>query len=311
MVRPMSRRRREYGDVAPAVWSARWTSLIATSSSPELPEASAPPWPGGSPPAELGSSSLTWAMSPGSWPSCPRPSASPPTSSTEQGNIDADRPAEEAFGPVDLFFANAGIGGGTDLATSEESWQQAFDVNVNAHRWAAKHLIDGWLARGEGYFCSTASAAGLLLQIGSAPYTLTKRAAVAFAEWLAVTYGDARAAGQLPVPAGRQHRDAAHRRRPRTRRGRHPGGAVGRRGARAGAGGRRRRRRHRRGAVPDPAPPRGARTTCAARPTTRIAGWPGCASCRLGSSGSSRRPARPLRGRPETRLGGRDYPRWP
>ncbi len=109
--------------------------------------------------------------------------------STEQGNVDLIARAEEAFGPVDLFFANAGIGGGTDLDTPEESWQQAFDVNVNAHRWAAKHLIGGWLARGEGYFCSTASAAGVLLQIGSAPYTLTKRAAVAFAEWLAVTYG--------------------------------------------------------------------------------------------------------------------------
>jgi NAD(P)-dependent dehydrogenase (short-subunit alcohol dehydrogenase family) len=62
---------------------------------------------------------------------------------------------------------------------------------VHAHRWAAKHLLPGWLARGEGYFCSTASAAGLLAQIGSAPYTMTKRAAVAFAEWLSITYGDA------------------------------------------------------------------------------------------------------------------------
>ena len=63
-------------------------------------------------------------------------------------------------------------------------------MNVNAHRWAAKHLLHGWLARGEGYFCSTASAAGLLVQISSAPYTLTKRSAVAFAEWLSITYGD-------------------------------------------------------------------------------------------------------------------------
>ncbi|CAN5709281.1 MAG: SDR family oxidoreductase [Ilumatobacteraceae bacterium] len=108
---------------------------------------------------------------------------------TEQGNVDLIARAEEAFGPVDLFCANAGIGGGTGLDTPEDSWQRAFDVNVNAHRWAAKHLIDGWLARGEGYFCSTASAAGLLAQIGSAPYTLTKRAAVAFAEWLSITYG--------------------------------------------------------------------------------------------------------------------------
>ena len=110
--------------------------------------------------------------------------------STEAGNVALIHQAEAEFGPIDLFFANAGIGGGTDLSTTEADWQLAFDVNVNAHRWAVKHLLDGWLARGEGYFCSTASAAGLLLQIGSAPYTLTKRAAVAFAEWLAVTYGE-------------------------------------------------------------------------------------------------------------------------
>ena len=111
--------------------------------------------------------------------------------STEAGNVHLIERAEEAFGQIDLFFANAGIGGGTDLeSTTEEAWQHTFDVNVNAHRWAAKHLLPGWLARGEGYFCSTASAAGLLTQIGSAPYTLTKHAAVAFAEWLSVTYGD-------------------------------------------------------------------------------------------------------------------------
>jgi NAD(P)-dependent dehydrogenase (short-subunit alcohol dehydrogenase family) len=111
--------------------------------------------------------------------------------SSEDGNVELIRRAEEAFGPIELFFANAGIGGGTDLeSTTEEAWGQVFDINVNAHRWAVKHLLPGWLAAGEGYFCSTASAAGLLVQIGSAPYTVTKRAAVAFAEWLSVTYGD-------------------------------------------------------------------------------------------------------------------------
>jgi NAD(P)-dependent dehydrogenase (short-subunit alcohol dehydrogenase family) len=110
--------------------------------------------------------------------------------STEAGNVALIDHAESLFGPIDLFFANAGVATGTDLETSEDAWRHAFDVNVNAHRWAAKHLLPGWLARGEGYFCSTASAAGVLLQIGSAPYTVTKRAAVAFAEWLSVTYGD-------------------------------------------------------------------------------------------------------------------------
>lgn len=109
--------------------------------------------------------------------------------STEAGNVALIEAAEAAFGPIDLFFANAGIGGGTDLDTPEADWEQAFAINVHAHRWAAKHLVPGWLARGEGYFCSTASAAGVLAQIGSAPYTMTKRAAVAFAEWLSITYG--------------------------------------------------------------------------------------------------------------------------
>jgi NAD(P)-dependent dehydrogenase (short-subunit alcohol dehydrogenase family) len=109
---------------------------------------------------------------------------------SEAGNVALIEAATDRFGPIDLFFANAGIGGGTTLDTPEADWQRAFDVNVNAHRWAAKHLVPEWLARGEGYFCSTASAAGLLTQIGSAPYTLTKHAAVAFAEWLSVTYGD-------------------------------------------------------------------------------------------------------------------------
>jgi NAD(P)-dependent dehydrogenase (short-subunit alcohol dehydrogenase family) len=111
--------------------------------------------------------------------------------STEAGNIALIEAATNAFGPVDLFFANAGVATGTDLAdTDEHTWETAFAVNVHAHRWAAKHLVPGWLERGDGYFCSTASAAGLLAQIGSAPYTLTKRAAVAFAEWMAITYGD-------------------------------------------------------------------------------------------------------------------------
>lgn len=109
---------------------------------------------------------------------------------TEAGNQHLVAMAEDAFGPIDLFFANAGVAIGSDLSTTEAEWELAFNVNVHAHRWAAKYLLPGWLARGEGYFCSTASAAGLLSQIGSAPYSLTKHAAVAFAEWLSITYGD-------------------------------------------------------------------------------------------------------------------------
>ena len=104
--------------------------------------------------------------------------------------IDLVARAQEAFGPVDLFCANAGVAVGTDLETPEEVWDLALGVNVRAHLYAAKALLPGWLERGEGYFLTTASAAGLLTQIGSAPYAVTKHAAVAFAEWLSVTYGD-------------------------------------------------------------------------------------------------------------------------
>jgi len=105
--------------------------------------------------------------------------------------VDVIDQAEARFGPIDLYCANAGIGVGGDLATPDSVWDQAFAVNVKAHYYAARRLVPGWVSRGEGYFLSTASAAGLLSQIGSAPYAVTKHAAVAFAEWLSITYGDA------------------------------------------------------------------------------------------------------------------------
>lgn len=98
--------------------------------------------------------------------------------------------AEAEFGPVDLYFANAGIGGQPGLAADESAWDQALDVNLRAHIRAAQILVPQWEERGEGYFVSTASAAGLLTQIGSATYSTTKHAAVGFAEWLSVTYGN-------------------------------------------------------------------------------------------------------------------------
>lgn len=118
--------------------------------------------------------------------------AVPSDVATEDGNRSLVKTASELLvSGIDLFFANAGVGTGTTLeTTSEAEWNTAFDVNVHAHRWAAKHLIPMWLDRGHGYFCSTASAAGLLSQIGSMPYSVTKAAAVAFAESLQITYGD-------------------------------------------------------------------------------------------------------------------------
>jgi NAD(P)-dependent dehydrogenase (short-subunit alcohol dehydrogenase family) len=104
--------------------------------------------------------------------------------------VDLVARAASAFGPVDLFCANAGVAVGTDEAAPDAEWDLALAVNVKAHVYAARALLPAWLERREGYFLATASAAGLLTQIGSAPYAVSKHAAVAFAEWLSVTYGD-------------------------------------------------------------------------------------------------------------------------
>jgi NAD(P)-dependent dehydrogenase (short-subunit alcohol dehydrogenase family) len=92
-------------------------------------------------------------------------------------------------GPVDLYCANAGVPGAQGLGDDEDDWARTIDANVLAHVRAARLLLPGWLQRGSGYFVATASAAGLLTQIGAAPYAVTKHAAVAFAEWLSITYG--------------------------------------------------------------------------------------------------------------------------
>ena len=94
------------------------------------------------------------------------------------------------FGAIDLFCSNAGIIGHGGAETSDEDWERIWGINVKAHIYAARHVVPQMLARGEGYLLQTASAAGLLSQIGSASYAVTKHAAVAFAEWLSITYGD-------------------------------------------------------------------------------------------------------------------------
>ncbi len=97
---------------------------------------------------------------------------------------------ERRYGAVDLFVSNAGYGraGGLDLPTSE--WQKMMNVHAFSHLAAARAVIPGMLKRGGGYLLSTASAAGLLTQMDSGPYALSKHAAVAFAEWVAINYGD-------------------------------------------------------------------------------------------------------------------------
>jgi NAD(P)-dependent dehydrogenase (short-subunit alcohol dehydrogenase family) len=97
----------------------------------------------------------------------------------------------ERFGRIDLFCSNAGISvRGAFESVETEAWRHIWDVNVMAHVHAAKAVLPSMLARGDGYLLQTASAAGLLTQIGGAPYAVTKHAAVAFAEWLSITYGD-------------------------------------------------------------------------------------------------------------------------
>lgn len=98
--------------------------------------------------------------------------------------------AEDRFGPVDLFCANAGIGISGDEQTPDEEWDRLWRINVLSHVHAARRLVPEWQARGAGYFLPTVSAAGLLTNLKAAQYSVTKHAALAFAEWLAVTYGD-------------------------------------------------------------------------------------------------------------------------
>jgi NAD(P)-dependent dehydrogenase (short-subunit alcohol dehydrogenase family) len=98
------------------------------------------------------------------------------------------RAARDRFGEIDVFCANAGIAPAGGAEAPDELWAQAWDVNVMAHVRAARELLPGWLERGRGRFVATVSAAGLLTMLGSAPYSATKHAALAFAEWLSATY---------------------------------------------------------------------------------------------------------------------------
>jgi NAD(P)-dependent dehydrogenase (short-subunit alcohol dehydrogenase family) len=114
--------------------------------------------------------------------------------------------ATGVLGRIDVFVANAGVDGahGPDsLQTPDEVWQRVVDVNVMAHVRAAREVVPRWLADGRGgRFVVTASAAGLLTMIGSAPYSVTKHAAVGFAEWLSVTYGARGVAVHAICPQG-------------------------------------------------------------------------------------------------------------
>ncbi len=99
--------------------------------------------------------------------------------------------ATEANGPIDVFLSNAGIGGmGGGPEVPDDCWDEAWRINVMAHVWASRALLPQMLERGEGYLINTASAAGLLTQVSSLVYSVTKHAAVSLAEWLAIEYAD-------------------------------------------------------------------------------------------------------------------------
>jgi NAD(P)-dependent dehydrogenase (short-subunit alcohol dehydrogenase family) len=110
--------------------------------------------------------------------------------------------ARDALGEIDVYCANAGIGGPASEQTPDAAWERAWDVNVMGHVRAARLLVPAWLERGRGHFVSTVSAAGLLTMLGSASYSVTKHAALAFAEWLAITYGGRGITVQAVCPLG-------------------------------------------------------------------------------------------------------------
>jgi NAD(P)-dependent dehydrogenase (short-subunit alcohol dehydrogenase family) len=99
--------------------------------------------------------------------------------------------AEAAFGPIDLFCSNAGLATKGGAEAPDADWQRNWDVHVMSHVYAARAVLPGMLQRGSGYLLNTASAAGLLTEMGSAPYSVTKHAAVAFAEWLSIQHREA------------------------------------------------------------------------------------------------------------------------
>ncbi|MDE3725248.1 SDR family NAD(P)-dependent oxidoreductase [Nocardiopsis sp. N85] len=103
---------------------------------------------------------------------------------------------------IDLYVANAGVGVGGGPEAPESDWDLAWQVNVMAHVRAARELLPAWLERGRGNFVTTVSAAGLLTMLGSAPYSVTKHAALAFGEWMSATYGDRGVTVQCVCPLG-------------------------------------------------------------------------------------------------------------
>jgi NAD(P)-dependent dehydrogenase (short-subunit alcohol dehydrogenase family) len=107
----------------------------------------------------------------------------------EQATRELIDDVEQDSGPIDIFFANAGIATGIGPDAADEQWQQQWDLNVMSHVYAARALLPRWTERGSGHLVTTASMAGILSSAGDAAYSATKHAALGLAEWLAFTYG--------------------------------------------------------------------------------------------------------------------------
>ncbi|MGH3277457.1 MAG: SDR family NAD(P)-dependent oxidoreductase [Streptosporangiaceae bacterium] len=129
-------------------------------------------------------------------------SAVPGDAATEEGVAGLIAAARAELGEIDLYCANAGIARGGGPAAAEADWADSWQVNVMAHVRAARLLIDPWVERGSGHLICTVSAAGLLSMVGSATYSVTKHAALAFAEWMALTYAHAGITVQAICPKG-------------------------------------------------------------------------------------------------------------
>ncbi|MBQ1081432.1 SDR family oxidoreductase [Nocardiopsis sp. B62] len=128
--------------------------------------------------------------------------AVPGDAASEEGVTALIDEAEERLGGIDLYVANAGVAVKGGPEAPEADWDLAWQVNVMAHVRAARALVPGWLERGRGHLLTTVSAAGLLSMLGSAPYSVTKHAALAFGEWMSATYGDRGITTQCLCPLG-------------------------------------------------------------------------------------------------------------
>ena len=125
--------------------------------------------------------------------------AAPGDAASEEGIAALLDIARGVLGDIDLYCANAGVACEED---TEANWEASWQVNVMAHVRAARLLLPRWLERGHGHLICTVSAAGLLTMLGSAPYSATKHAALAFAEWLAASYAHRGITVQALCPMG-------------------------------------------------------------------------------------------------------------